>query len=119
MRTLSLALLALACACGGETPTSTAPTTSASAAPTAPPSATTAPSASASSAQVTPPPAETGPKPVFHLAGFQTPESIAYDESNDRYLVSNINGKATEADNNGYISLVSPEGKVILEKFIA
>jgi sugar lactone lactonase YvrE len=120
MRKLSLMLLALVAACGGETPTSTAPTTSASAAPSAPPSATTAPSASASAsaAQTTPPPPE-GPKPVFHLAGFQTPESIAYDESNDRYLVSNINGKVTEADNNGYISLVSPDGKVILEKFIA
>ncbi len=121
MRKGSLALLTcLVVACGGETPTSTAPTTSASAAPSAVPSTTaaTSASASASAAQVTPPP-ETGPKPIFHLAGFQTPESVAYDEANDRYLVSNINGKPNEADNNGYISLVSPDGKVILEKFIA
>ena len=118
MRKFSIALVALVAACGGETPTSPAPTTSASAATTAAPSATTAPSASASTAAVTPP-ADTGPKPVFHLEGFQTPESVAYDESNDRYLVSNINGKPGEADNNGYISLVSPDGKVILEKFIA
>jgi sugar lactone lactonase YvrE len=118
MRKFSLALVAILAACGGETPTSTAPTTSASAATTAAPSATTATSASASSAAVTPPP-DTGPKPIFHLAGFQTPESVAYDDANDRYLVSNINGKPGEADNNGYISLVSPDGKVILEKFIA
>lgn len=117
-KVLPVLVVALLAACGGETPSSTAPTTSASAAPSAPPSASAAPSASASSAAVTPPP-ETGPKPVFHLTGMATPESIAYDATNDRYLVSNINGKPTEADNNGYISLVSPDGKVILEKFIA
>lgn len=117
-RSLALAFVAILAACGGETPTSTAPTTSASAATTAAPSATTTPSASASTAVVTPP-ADTGPKPVFHLEGFQTPESVAYDDANDRYLVSNINGKPGEADNNGYISLVSPDGKIILEKFIA
>jgi sugar lactone lactonase YvrE len=117
MRKLSVALVLVA-ACGGETPTSTSPTTSASTAPTTAPSATTTASASASSAAVTPPP-DTGPKPVFRLEGFQTPESVAYDDANDRYLVSNINGKPGEADNNGYISLVSPDGKMILEKFIA
>ena len=119
MRKISLAFVAILAACGGETPTSTAPTTSASAATSAAPSATTTASASGSTAAVTPPPADTGPKPLFHLEGFQTPESVAYDDANDRYLVSNINGKPGEADNNGYISLVSPDGKIILEKFIA
>jgi sugar lactone lactonase YvrE len=108
-------LLALVAACGGETPKATTPTTSATAAPSAAPSA----SASASASVAVTPPAPTGPTPIFHLAGFQTPESVAYDEANDRYLVSNINGNPTEADDNGYISLVSPDGKVILEKFIA
>jgi len=117
MRKITLASLILAAACGGETPSTTTPTTSASAAPSAAPSASATPSASASVATTPPPPA--GPKPIFHLDGFQTPESIAYDDANDRYLVSNINGNPTEADNNGYISLVSPDGKVILEKFIA
>jgi sugar lactone lactonase YvrE len=118
MRTAHLASLVLgfAVACGGETPESTAPTTSASAATPPAPSASAAPSAS--TADVTPP-VPTGPVPIFHLAGFQTPESIAYDDANDRYLVSNINGSPGEADNNGYISLVSPDGKMILEKFIA
>ncbi len=117
MRTSSLISTLLVCfaACGGETPTTTTPTTSASAPTTAAPSASAVASASASVAT----PVPTGPTPIFHLAGFQTPESVAYDEANDRYLVSNINGKPGEADNNGYISLVGTDGKMILEKFIA
>jgi sugar lactone lactonase YvrE len=108
----------LAVACGGETPSSTSPTTSASA-PVAPPPSATGDTSATASASASVPPAPTGPTPIFHLAGFQTPESIAYDDGNDRYLVSNVNGNPAEADNNGYISLVSPDGKVILEKFIA
>ncbi len=111
---------AFAGACGGETPPSTAPTTTSataapSAAPSAAPATSTSAAASASAAEPAPPP---GPKPVFHLAGFQTPESVLYDEGADRYLVSNINGKPTEADNNGYISEVSPDGKIVKEKWI-
>ena len=69
-----------------------------------------------------PPKAEkpAAPVPVLRIAdGISTPESVLYDEANDRYLVSNINGKPDEADNNGYISEISPEGKMLKEKFIA
>ncbi|HEY0464633.1 MAG TPA: hypothetical protein VGC79_10505 [Polyangiaceae bacterium] len=60
------------------------------------------------------------PSPVFRITeGISTPESVLYDEGNDRYLVSNINGKPDAADNNGYISELSPDGKVLKEKFIA
>jgi sugar lactone lactonase YvrE len=60
------------------------------------------------------------PTPALRFAeGIATPESVLYDEANDRYLVSNINGKPTDADNNGYISELSPDGKVVKEKFIA
>jgi hypothetical protein len=60
------------------------------------------------------------PTPVFRITeGISTPESVLYDEANDRYLVSNINGKPDEADNNGYISEISPDGKLLKEKFIA
>ncbi len=60
------------------------------------------------------------PSPVFRITeGIATPESVLYDEGNDRYLVSNINGKPDGVDNNGYISEVSPDGKVLKEKFIA
>jgi DNA-binding beta-propeller fold protein YncE len=60
------------------------------------------------------------PVPVLRIAdGISTPESVLYDEANDRYLVSNIDGKPDAADNNGYISEISPEGKMVTEKFIA
>lgn len=57
---------------------------------------------------------------MFRIAeGIATPESVLYDEANDRYLVSNINGKPDAADNNGYITEISPDGKVTKPKFIA
>lgn len=65
------------------------------------------------------PEAPKGPTPAFKTGGFNTPESVYYDAEGDRYLVSNIGGKPTAVDNDGYISIVSPEGKVITEKWIA
>lgn len=66
----------------------------------------------------TPPPPP--PAPVVSFSeGISTPESVLYDAANDRYLVSNINGKPLDADNNGYITALSPEGKVLNPKFIA
>jgi sugar lactone lactonase YvrE len=66
------------------------------------------------------PPKPAAPTPLIRITeGVNTPESVLYDEAADRYLVSNINGKATEADNNGYIMEVSPDGKVTNPKFIA
>lgn len=66
-----------------------------------------------------PPPVAKGPAPVFKTGGFKTPESVLYDPEADRYLVSNVSGKPTGVDNDGYISVVSPEGKVVTEKWIA
>jgi len=83
-------------------------------APVAPPP----PAASAAPAPAAPadPPAST---PVWTLSeGIQTPESVLYDAVGDRYLVSNINGSPAGVDNNGYITEVSPEGKVLKAKFI-
>jgi sugar lactone lactonase YvrE len=53
------------------------------------------------------------PPIVLKDAGFKTPESVLYDAEQDAYLVSNINGKPLDVDGNGFISKVSPEGKVI------
>jgi sugar lactone lactonase YvrE len=50
--------------------------------------------------------------------GLTTPESVLYDGDGDVYLVSNINGDALGADDNGYISKVGPDGKVIEAKWI-
>lgn len=50
--------------------------------------------------------------------GFITPESIEYDPVHDIYLVSNINGSAIEAEGNGFISKVNPDGSIIELKWI-
>jgi len=55
---------------------------------------------------------------ILKDAGFATPESVLYDENNDLYLVSNINGSPVEKDNNGFISKVSTDGKVLDLKWI-
>jgi sugar lactone lactonase YvrE len=50
--------------------------------------------------------------------GFATPESVLYDADADVYLVANINGEPLGADDNGYITKVSPDGKVTEGKWI-
>jgi hypothetical protein len=103
-------------ACGAETPPPAPPPPAISAAPSATPTAT-APPASASAAA--PAPAEP-PKPVaiVKYSGFSTPESVLYDAEEDRYLVSNVNGKPSDKDNNGFISILSPAGTVSSLKWI-
>lgn len=51
-------------------------------------------------------------------AGFATPESVAHDAIEEYYYVSNINGSPLEADDNGFISRLSPDGEVVALKFI-
>jgi sugar lactone lactonase YvrE len=110
-------------ACGGSTPPSDMPKpdTSASAAPAASgapaPTASVASAADAGAAAAQPPkpPAEA---PAVKWAGFATPECVLHDEVRDRYLVSNINGRPVDADNNGFISEISPDGKVTNLKWI-
>jgi len=51
-------------------------------------------------------------------AGLATPESILHDRDRDIYLVSNINGNPLAADGNGFISQITPEGKVKALKWI-
>lgn len=112
----------LAAACGGsEPPPVPPPAASAVPAPPPPPVASAAPAPEPPKAEAPkeePKPA--APTPAVRFAeGISTPESVLYDEANDRYLVSNINGKPGDADNNGYIMALSPDGKVLDAKFIA
>ncbi|MET0593482.1 MAG: hypothetical protein ABW133_12330 [Polyangiaceae bacterium] len=110
-------------ACGGSQSSAEPP------APPAPPAASAAvPSEATPAAQVSAAPTPATPaktetpevKPAVRYTGaFATPESAFYDETNDRYLVSNINGKPWEADGNGYISVLSPDGTVTTPKWIA
>lgn len=59
-----------------------------------------------------------GKSPLSITEGFSTPESVLHDADSDVYLVSNINGEATGADDNGYITKISPDGKVSDAKWI-
>jgi sugar lactone lactonase YvrE len=109
-------------ACGGSQPPPAEPPASpppAAAAPAPPapamqPAASTTPSTESKTAA----PATPGPA-VRYTGAFATPESVLYDDASDRYLVSNINGKVTDADGNGYISVLSPDGQVTTAKWIA
>ncbi len=58
------------------------------------------------------------PATVVKDVGFMEPESALYDAAEDAYLVSNIEGNPSEADGKGFISKVSPEGKVLALKWI-
>ena len=51
--------------------------------------------------------------------GFDEPENLVYDAAADVYLVSNIVGDPAKRDNNGFISRVSPDGRVLTLKWIA
>ncbi|QKI89342.1 SMP-30/gluconolactonase/LRE family protein [Thiomicrorhabdus xiamenensis] len=50
--------------------------------------------------------------------GFATPESVEYYADQDIYLVTNINGSPFDEDDNGFISKLSPDGKVVDLKWI-
>jgi sugar lactone lactonase YvrE len=108
-------------ACGGETPppaapiTTTSSTNSGGATPAV--AAEPTPAANATPAAAAPP-TPAAPAPVVAYTGLLTPESALYDADNDRYLVSNINGSPFEKDNNGFISVLSPDGQVTTLKWI-
>jgi hypothetical protein len=91
-------------ACSSQTPPAEAPPQPAPPAP-APPAASETPAAAA------------GPIVIKDI-GLQTPESVQYEPSSDVYLVSNINGSPLDKDDNGFISKLSPEGKVLELKWI-
>ncbi len=49
---------------------------------------------------------------------FRTPESVLYDAALDAYLVSNINGPPFDKDDNGFISRVGTDGRVVELRWI-
>jgi sugar lactone lactonase YvrE len=63
-------------------------------------------------------PAASAATRVSTVAGFLTPESVLHDPVQDIYFVSNINGRGTTRDNNGFISRVKPDGAVENLRFI-
>jgi hypothetical protein len=64
--------------------------------------------------------AERARPPVdIKVTGFSRPESVLHDEKRDVYLVSNITGGPRDFDNTGFISRVSPSGRILDLKWIA
>jgi DNA-binding beta-propeller fold protein YncE len=49
---------------------------------------------------------------------FKTPESVLYNEQTNQIYVSNINGKPTEKDGNGFISLLDTTGKILSLRWV-
>jgi sugar lactone lactonase YvrE len=58
------------------------------------------------------------PPILLRDVGFLGPEAALHDQEADVYLVSNSNGGRGEADGNGFISRVSPDGTVLALKWI-
>jgi sugar lactone lactonase YvrE len=52
-------------------------------------------------------------------SGFNQPENLVYDSVADAYYVSNMGGGDAARDNNGFISKVAPDGRVISLRWIA
>ncbi len=65
--------------------------------------------------QAAKPPAATK---VAQVDSLQAPESVLWDQAQDAYFVSNINGNPSGKDNNGFISRLSPDGGPQTLRFI-
>ncbi len=52
-------------------------------------------------------------------AGLQQPESVLHDSVADVYIVSNLDGMPLDKDNNGFLSRVSPDGRMLQARWIA
>ncbi|TIN20548.1 MAG: ATP/GTP-binding protein [Mesorhizobium sp.] len=50
---------------------------------------------------------------LWRATGFEQPESTLFDAADNRIIVSNISGNPGEADGNGYLSVLSLDGKTI------
>jgi hypothetical protein len=58
--------------------------------------------------------------PVWNITSdFASPESAYYHAGANAIFVSSINGQILEKDGNGYISRLSPDGKVVSAKWVA
>jgi hypothetical protein len=58
------------------------------------------------------------PPVLLRDVGFRSPESALYDPVADVYLLSNVSGGPADADNDGFISKVSPDGTLLELRWI-
>lgn len=56
---------------------------------------------------------------LWELDGLKNPESVVYDAQRGVLYVSNVNGAPPEKDGNGFISRVSPDGKLLDESWVS
>src|SRR5690349_12706938 len=62
--------------------------------------------------------AAAAPQMIWEAQGFKNPESAVFDQANGAIYVSNINGNPMQKDSNGFISKLSPDGKVIAAEWV-
>jgi sugar lactone lactonase YvrE len=58
------------------------------------------------------------PKKLWEAGGFKNPESAIYDSAAAAIYVSNVNGKPTQKDGNGFISKLAPDGTVVTLEWV-
>ncbi|UVC16225.1 SMP-30/gluconolactonase/LRE family protein [Mesorhizobium onobrychidis] len=52
---------------------------------------------------------------IWRATGLEQPESALFDAAGKRIIVSNIVGNPGAADGNGYLSILSPDGKMVTQ----
>lgn len=60
-----------------------------------------------------------GARLVATVEGFSGPEAVRYDPDQDVYFVANFNGPSGDADDNGFISRVRPDGTIEALRWVA
>ncbi len=58
---------------------------------------------------------------MWELGGFSRPECVVYDPKRDVIYAGNMNGNSTlkKQDNDGYISMISPDGQMLKKKWVS
>lgn len=56
--------------------------------------------------------------PAFEVAGLSTPESFVVDPATGNYFLSNIAGEPAAKDDNGFITRLGPDGKILALKWV-
>ena len=70
----------------------------------------------AASAMIATVPAAAAPRTIADI-GLQNSESARYDPAGDRWLISNIGGRGP--GNDGFVTVIDPDGSVVTSKWIA
>lgn len=58
------------------------------------------------------------PALALQVTGLQSPQSFLSDQTCECYFISNVNGEPAAKDNNGFITKLDRDGKVIASQFI-